>query len=179
MMHLKIPISSLRKLIKKLPQNQDLSVLHLPGDVMKTADVFDTLDLLNAVDDIVDTLPNLRVFGVHGLQLRAAHVPVLSRMLGVLRDKLTGLSFSLEDWDFEQFHGQRFLLEAICKLRKLDMLAFPQFEAFVQGSTNFLQWSATLQQCTVLVGGEPSQEHMAAVSAVAPNLTILPAPFEC
>jgi hypothetical protein len=44
MMHLEIPVANLHKLIKKLPQNPDIYVLHLPGDVMKTADVLETVD---------------------------------------------------------------------------------------------------------------------------------------
>jgi hypothetical protein len=178
MMHVEVPVESLRKLIKKLPENSDLSVLHLPGDVMKTADVLETAALLNAVDDVLDALPNLSVLGIHGLQLRPAHIPVLTSMFGVLRCKLTGLSLSLQDWDFDDFQGERLLLEAIFKMRKLEMLAFPEFKTFFKLSIRHPNFLASAQHCTVFVRGEPIPQFHAAISAVAPNLTTLAALFE-
>jgi hypothetical protein len=178
MMNLEIPVANLRRLIKKLPQNPEISVLHLPGHVMKTAKVFETVDLLNAVDDVAHLLPNLSILGIHGLQLRSEHIPVLTSMLRVLRCKLTGLALVLKDWKFGGFHGHRFLLAAIGKLTNLEMLVFPAFEAFVASSTDLVQLLASAQQCTVVVSGKPSQAHLAVVAEMAPNLEIVSAPFE-
>jgi hypothetical protein len=178
MMHSDIPVAGLRRLIKKLPQNPEISVLHLPGNVMKTAKPSETVDLLNAVDDVVHRMPNLRVFGVHGLHLRSEHILVLVRMLSALRWKLTGLSLCLQDWKFGGFHEKRYLLETIGKLRKLKMLVFPKLEAFVANDPDLVQLLASAQQCTVVVRGEPSMKLLVVVTVMAYNLEIVSAPFE-
>jgi hypothetical protein len=175
-----IPVNSLHRLIKKLPQNPNISVLHLPGEALATSEVFETLDLLNAVDAVVDLMPNLSVLGIHGLKLRAAHIPVLASILSVLRGKLTGLSLVLEDCKLDGFHGERCLLDAICKMRKLGMLAFPDLEAFwgfpSAKRTNFAQLLATAQPCTLFVRAK-SWRNFSDFVATAPNLTVLSAPF--
>jgi hypothetical protein len=197
MMHSEIPIASLQKLIKRLPQNPDISVLHLPAKALEYAGVPETLALLTAVDDVLDKLPKLTHLGIHGLNLRQEHLPVFTSMCRGLRCKLTGLSLSLKSWVFGEFYGEKYLLEAIGKISKLEMLAFPRFAEFVSDSKDLLQPSkgrkrlsyplksrkvllqllATAQERTVFVEGEPSQALMAAVSEVAPNLKIVSVPF--
>jgi hypothetical protein len=178
MMHAEFPVASLQRLIQKLPHHPDISVLHLPAKVMETAGVSETLDLLTAVFDALNALPKLTHLGIHGLHLRQEHLPVFTSMCAGLRCKLTGLSLSLKDWEFGAFRGVRYLLEAIGKLSNLEMLAFPRFEEFVGSRKYLLQSLSSAQQRTVFVRGEPSQEIMAAVRAVAPNLHILSLPFD-
>jgi hypothetical protein len=178
MMHSVLPLASLQKIIKKLPQNPDISVLHLPAKVMDTAGVIETLDLLTLVDDVLDELPKLTHLGIHGLHLRQEHLPILTNICRALRRQLKGLSLSLKDWGFGGFQGERYLLEAIGKLSKLEMLAFPEFQKFVGYSNYRLQFLASAQERTVFVRGEPSQELLAEVLAVAPNLNIISIPFD-
>jgi hypothetical protein len=175
-----IPVNSLHRLIKKLPQNPNISVLHLPARAIETSEVFETLNLLNAVDAVLDLMPNSSVLGIHGLKLRPVRIPVLASILSILRGKLTGLSISLEDCKLDCFYGERCLLEAICKMRKLGMLAFPNMEDFLGSPaakrTNFVHLLASAQPCTLFVRAE-SWRHFSGLVAMEPNLTILSAPF--
>jgi hypothetical protein len=171
-----IPVGSFQGLMKKLRHHPEISVLHLPEFPFEEAGLFESVDLLNALDGIVDTLPNLSVLGIHGLQLRADHIPVLTSLFGLLRHKLTGLWLSLDDWNFRGFQGEKYLLGAIGKLYKLQMLVFPDWERFFARSSDLLQTLAGAQY-TLFVSGKPQKEFMSDVAAVAPNLTILSAPF--
>jgi hypothetical protein len=148
MMHLAFPVASLKRLIRRLPSNPDISVLHLPAKVMETAGASDTLEVLNTVDEVLDALPSLSFFGIHGLRFRKEHLHVFISMCRGLRNKLIGLSLSLKDWEFEGFHGECFLLEAIGKLRKLEMLAFQTGKSATETeliSCSFLQVSKSLR----------------------------------
>jgi hypothetical protein len=178
MFYAEIPMDGLRKLIKKVLHNPYIAVLHLPARIMETSKVSETLAVLNALDDVLHTMPNLRFLGIHGLQLRQDHVPVFASICKGLRGKLTGFSLSLKDWDFGEFHGERYVFEAIGKLSKLEMLAFPDFKRFMRGSKSLLRLLASEQKRTVIVRGEPAPWLRLAASEVAPNLTIVSAPFD-
>jgi hypothetical protein len=181
MMNSEVPVCSLYRLIKKLPQNPVISVIHLPVKAMENADEFVTLGLLNAVDYVLDMMPNLSVLGIHGLKLRPVHIPVLASMLSVLRGKLKGLSLSVKEWQFCGLHGERCLLEAVCKLRNLEMLAFPDLQDFLGSSsperTHFVQAIARGPLRTLMVRAE-SWRPLSDEFALAQNLTILSVPFE-
>jgi hypothetical protein len=177
MTHSDVSVANLHKLIKKLPEYPEISVLHLPRKVLAAAGVSETLEVLSTVDDVLDMLPSLSVLGIHGLRLRAEHVPALISIFRVLRCKLIGLSLSLKSWKFGGSNGERVLLEAIGKFSKLELLVFPDWEKFVGDRTDLVKCLATARECTIFVRDEPSQGHLAAVAAVAPNLNILSAPF--
>jgi hypothetical protein len=178
LMHSNVSAAILLKFIKKLRNRPEISVLHLPSEVFRRATVAESVDLLNALDAIADTLPNLSVLGIHGLRLRTEHIPSLISLCSVLREKLIGLSLCLEDWMFDQFDGYMYLMEAIGKLRKLEMLVFPDWKEFVDECDEILHKFAQTQKCMVFVRGDPGQEHSLDVSEMAPNLTIVSAALE-
>jgi hypothetical protein len=172
MKHSDIPVASLQRLFSRLQQNPSISGLYLPAKVMETAGLSETIDVLHSLDNVVDVLPNLRFLSIHGLHLRQEHTPVLASLCRALRSKLKGLSLSLKEWEFGGFDGQRFLLEAIGKLSKLEMLEFLDLEEFLGDSTHLLRSLARWRALEVLVRDEPSQGFVAAVSAMAPDVRI-------
>jgi hypothetical protein len=173
-----VPVAGLLKLIKKLPEYTNVSVLHLPKKVFESVGEAESVDVLNALDSVLARLPKLTVLGLHGIQLRTEHIPVLISIISALRDKLTGLSLSLHDWEFEGVADERFVLKSISKLCKLQMLVFPDWEEFVGDELSLVSALASARQCTVLVRGKLSQGCLSDVAKLAPNLTILSAPFE-
>jgi hypothetical protein len=178
LLHANIPVADLINVVKKLRGNSEINVLHLPSKVFEIATLSQSLDLLNAVDAVADTLPKLSVLGIHGLKLRSDHIPVLTSMFRLLSGQITGLSLSLKDWAFEGFRGEKFLLEAIGKLYNLEMLVFPEWKKLLKDKEFLLHTLERKKKCLVFVRGTPGKEHLADVAAAAPNLTILSAPFE-
>ena len=152
-----------------------LTVLLLPSMVSSDH----TTHMLEALDSVLGDLKGLKVLGLHGMVLRMDHMHVLISMCSVMRDRLEGLTISIQDWNFpDELQGKRLLFAAIGRLRSLKVLVFDQWAEFAAQDVTMLRELRYLKGLKVLLKEVPSAVYVHALEKQAPGLVFGTVP-EC
>lgn len=167
-----LPLSQTLRLIRSLPANPELQVLHVSCMAEQADSTDGSLCVLDALNQDLSKMPNIVVLGIHRLQVRAKHLKTLSTLCDALKGNLTGLGLSLRDWQFDRdMHGKELFFQAIARLNNLKVLALPQWDRFVGQDHTVISPLRRLDPLKVLVHESTGLSAAQGAQVVAPGLS--------
>jgi hypothetical protein len=171
----KMPVSKLLRLISVLPYHSSLTDLHIPCSALKGSSADETRCVLNALKDVLPKMQDLRVLGLHRVQLCSKNLREISCVLNILKDNLEGLALSLTSWQARDEQEKVRLFEAVARLNKLHTFALPQWKAFVGGREAVLAPLRKYGELLCLVDGSTDKRCAGSACAMVPGLHFMTA----
>jgi hypothetical protein len=187
-----LPLHSILTLISLLPSHPAIRSLHLCCRSVSRSSLnqesllerckmdnqrFPVEDacILRALNSDSVHLAHLQVLGLHGMCLQKLTVSCFRGLCGVLQERLTGLAVTLictkaalQSSQMKQAREAFFI--AVARLRKLRVLALPQWKLLVGDTTGVVAPLRGLGGLTVQICEQVDATHVAEVSAFAPAL---------